>query len=284
MELALPSKLFTDKVEVALRGGLYPLSMRAEVLGNRDVCEYWRRCTAAREHVHSVQIMGSDQDVDREWHVDLSQFICIDISALLSLWTLGIADEICDAFPFFIVAGSLRAALDEASFSGGETSLATQLRQWIRSKGAHVRIRHHEGAKAARASEHQGYVKRSGVFQRPASTPLAGRLLFGTGESALLAESLRCPLYCDDAVTRLSAESEMSVQTISTLGLLRQLRKAGRLTMVVETECLARLLRQNFRYVGVQPENFHWAVKAWSLMSGTEKGAPSPRWTPKSGH
>jgi tetratricopeptide (TPR) repeat protein len=244
--ISLPRRLAADKMELAARAAPWPLCLRAPLLHNSNsLFSYWEACVQSRNYTDAVHIFYSPLDVDREANgVPLGQRVVVDLTALFTLCALGLLEEAPKVFQQLILARKTREAIwGELGRVGYRSSLAQKLNDWIARHGAVIRVR----TATPQATDEVQRV-------------LDDLLAYGVGESFVLAEQLNQVLFSDEGVVRVEARKKGSPLAFSTIGLLRRLRKAGRLRLEDETKLLATLMRLNYRYVPFGPEHLHAAL------------------------
>lgn len=256
--LSLPGHLRRSQFELLVRGDAWPLVTRNMFLrGGKSIFEYWEMCQESDEYAHSLHMYEGHVGIDDEgWVVPLRGEVCVDLSALLTLSTLELLDELLGVFSaVFVPRGTLRVIQEEFGGVDPPHPEARKLLAWLRANRRAVHVQAADGV-GDRDGPDKMYRQTGRVWVRE-DPNLAGLVGGGTGESVLLAQQLGLALYCDEATVRRWAREDYGVNGFSTLGLLTALRRTGRVTARSEARCLVRLITRNYRKIPLTVGHLH---------------------------
>jgi len=243
--LTLPRRRAAEQLELAARGGPWPLCVRAVLLDpGASPFSYWERCTRSSEYLHGIHIFHSQMNLQLEDEaVPLGHQVVMSLSALLTLHQLDLIDQVRNAFSLVVISHGTRNAISSALWSAGNlpAPIARKLDAWLNENRDIVRVR-------TVASE-----------QMDESDELVAKVLgFGEGEAFLLARQLNYPLYSDEVSIRSEARNQ-GIRAFSTISLFRSLRRRG-FSRTDETVLLSRMISLNFRYIPFDAETLQYAL------------------------
>jgi len=245
--LTFPRRQAAEQLELAARGGPWPLCIRAVLLDpGGSLFSYWERCIRSSEYLHGIHIFHSQVNLQTEdGAVPLGQPVVVSLSALLTLYQLDLIDQIRKAFSLIVISHGTRNAISFALWSAANSPapIARKLEDWLNSNRDMLRVR-------TVASE-----------QMDESDELVAKVLgFGEGEAFLLARQLGHPLHSDEVSIRAEA-GKRGIRTFSTISLFRSLRRRG-FSRTDETVLLSRMISLNFRYIPFDAATLQYALAA----------------------
>jgi hypothetical protein len=249
--LQLPQILASVQIELSARGRPFPLVFRKKFLGHgQSIFDYWELCTRSTEFSHAIHIWYEASDFAAELDaVTLTEPVCVDISALLTLQALGLLDDLQGIFPEIVLSrGTVRAIRGELTGLGNPHRMAIQLDAWLKANRTKLRIRPAYGVQDFESQPEGSYVW-NGTIWTPVQKSFAQLLGDGVGESVIVAQNTGTALYCDDVAVRITATNEYHIPSFSTLALMNLLQSKKRISVANEAECLAKLITLNFRHV-----------------------------------
>jgi len=221
--------------------------------------QYWRRCTSSDDSENAIHIWYDFNNLSHEERnvADRSE-VCVDITALLTLAELDMLVVLSSKFSKIVISRGTKIALNKETSSRqlAADPLAEKIELWRLSNRSLIRVRS-EGRSSEDLYEDEGYAKTPGGILFRQKTPIDIILGDGVGETLLLAQKLRVPLYSDESIVRKWAVEEYGVLAFSSLGLFRQLRSEGYLTTDQETVLLTKMIQRNFRLIPFGPENLN---------------------------
>jgi len=257
--LQLPQHLAITKMELAARGEPWPLVFRKKYLGKgRSIFDYWTFCTGSTEFAHSIHIWYDASNFDAELEaITVRKPVCVDITALLTLQSLGLLEDLFHVFPELVLArGTIRTIRNNLAGFDEPHPLAVQLNNWLKANQTKIRVRPAYGIPDSESHPQSSYVW-TGTLWKPMGRSFSQLLGDGVGESAIVAAQSMLSLYCDDVYVRMSAANEYKIKSFSSLALLTLLRDQKRLSVANEIDCLAKLLHLNFRHVRFSANHLH---------------------------
>jgi len=256
--MTLPHELATAGIKIMTRFGEWPLTFRAKLLYSQSIFDYWSFCTKSDESQHAIHIWSPfnnlQQEVDAAKSLDM---ICVDLSAFLTLAEFDLLIVLSDLCEQIIISHETKALLREVVLGyKGAHSLAIKIWEWIKENRQKIRTR-----SVSEEDVEEGYIKRdSGLFMQE-SRSLKTTFGDGIGETLLLAEKLKLPLYSDEAAIRQLAKDNYKLQVVSTIGLVIYLNQAGRIPLANVTGLFSEMISKNFRIVPFTSEHLQGRLK-----------------------
>jgi tetratricopeptide (TPR) repeat protein len=249
--LRLPHAFATAPLRQSARVMPWPLVFRASHMRSMSVFRYWGMCVHSPKFEDAIHIFNQGNDLRQETEAaSTAGKVCVDITALLTLAETNRLDVLTECFDLIILArGTRQLAWSESSPIVGSHPLAEQISAWIEVNKSKIRVRHAGTEESDIGDQPEFEISDGGIFLDRKHAPLNVMLPGGVGESLLLAEKLRVPLYSDESCIRQWAVDNHGLSSFSTLGLARSLVERGKWTVDQETALITDLIGRNFRWV-----------------------------------
>lgn len=250
-ELLLPHELASAPLWHLAREKALPLVFRASQMPNTSVIDYFGGCLLSEDFTHAIHIFGGKNNLDAEaTAASRGERVCIDITGLLTLAELDKLDLLVENFETIVVAQGTRHAvwMDNTPILGIHP-LAERVSLWMERNRQKIRIRH-IGTETSNVRETFEYQSTpSDILTARDCVPLNILLPEGVGESLMLAERLRIPLYSDESCVRVWAVEDHGVPAFSTSGFARSLVQKGIWSLCQEVDLITDLIKRNYRWV-----------------------------------
>lgn len=278
--IMLPHHLAITPFEMSTRIVPWPLPLRAKILREANsIYRLWEICTSSKDFSHALHIWTDSNNLEKEHQSAVeAKEICIDLTALLTLAELNLLNILTDCFELIIIARGTKIALDKALFDPfGYHPIAEKIEKWRLANRKNIRIR----SWSEKYNEHEKideYEMSRGGIWIPRETKYSLDVLVGdgVGESLMLAQKIRIPLYSDESVVRHWADKDYNIKTFSTISFINRLRISGVLSIGQEAYLQAELIRKNFQIIPFQPQHLHFRLKE-ILKERRTKGYPEPK-------
>jgi pentatricopeptide repeat protein len=259
--LSLPHDLATASAKIETRTGEWPIYFRSRYLYSLSIYDYWSQCIKSKESQHGIYIWRPFNVLDEEQQViHNSKITCVDIVALLTLAELEILDAL-NVFEQIYISWGTKISLEKELFGNKSPHpLAKKLHDWRIRNRSKIRIRS-DIPEEEEESNVIGYQKTDGGLFLKREEPINRTIDDGIGETLLLAQKLKLPLFSDESFIRNIAKNNYGVKTFSTLGLLNHLKDKGYLSISQVTQLLSQMIEKNFFIIPFTAEHLHGRLK-----------------------
>ncbi|MEW6068184.1 MAG: DUF4365 domain-containing protein [Nitrospirota bacterium] len=143
----LPHIMKSGQLSIAMRSNAYPLTIKSRFLNRgSSVFGFWSNCMQSKEKEFAINIFINNDLTKEDQIAKTAKYICIDISALLTLAEFNLL-EVLDEFEIIYLARGTKALVD-AEFFGLTTphDLAKKIENWRLAKRDKIRIKNYMAA------------------------------------------------------------------------------------------------------------------------------------------
>ena len=113
----LPYIMTSEQMSIAMRSNAYPLTFKLRFLNRgSSVFGFWSICMQSKEKEYAINISDTNNDLVKEDQIaKTAKYICIDISALLTLAEFNLL-EVLDELKLIFLARGTKAVIDSEFF------------------------------------------------------------------------------------------------------------------------------------------------------------------------
>jgi len=271
----LPGMLARVPGELAARCRPFPLVFRAAfAFGAHSIFHYWNQCVSSTDYEHAIHVWNASNDLQKEHEVALrGKRICLDLTALLTLLELDLLQYVANEFQQIVLARGTKVAVDEERLSFlGPHPYAKKIEDWWITHKSRIRVLNRFYEEGSIGDRNQYRLLESGLFLR-AEIPISMALSAGVGQSLLLAQHERIPLYSDESAVRAWAFADHATEAFGTLSIIHRLVEQNIISEREEWNLLATMIQKNFRTIPIEPR--HLTGRLLEIIKAAENAGQS---------
>ncbi len=225
------------------------ITMRAKLLRESDsVFMFWNICINSNDYSHAIHIWDGATDLDEENVFALeAKEVCIDLTALLTLYELELLSLFPDEFKQIYVPYHTKIVIDKSLYAPyGVHPIAKKLEDWrIENRGKIRVLRTHNDTYINdnfELSQGKLWVKtNTGIPEIFEDDP--------DYQAMRLSKNLGATLYSDEYLSRYWSIKENKIRAFSTLSFIHRLKVKKIISKNQEAELLSQMIQRNFRFV-----------------------------------